>query len=117
MIGFLVKILLFALSFTFLLSWGYVKQQRQMEEMLEKLQKKAKRRIRKAFRKKEILTRKDIEALVQTTSISLFWSKKKLQVTDPSKLANQILTEMKENGELTLLRRKGFNEYQLTKGA
>ena len=42
---------------------------------------------------------------------------KKLQVTDPSKLANQILTEMKESGELTLLRRKGFNEYQLTKGA
>jgi len=117
MIGFLVKILLFALGFTFLLSWGYVKQQRQMEEMLEKLLKKSRRRVRKAFQEKETLTRKDIEALVQTTSVSLFWSKKKLQVTDPSKLANQILTEMKESGELTLLLRKGFNEYQLTKGA
>jgi hypothetical protein len=45
MIGFLGKVVLFGVTITFLLAWGYVKQQRKTEELLKLLYKKCEDQI------------------------------------------------------------------------
>ncbi|CAH2214762.1 conserved protein of unknown function [Tepidibacter aestuarii] len=98
MINVLFKILLVAVTFTFLLSWGYIKQQRKNEELLNKLYKKIENKIMNEFNKKEKLTVKDIENLIKGTKASLFWSKNKLTVTDPRLFIKNLIKDMLNKG-------------------
>ncbi|MCT4509337.1 MAG: hypothetical protein N4A48_11410 [Tepidibacter sp.] len=98
MVSFIFKIILVAITFTFLLSWGYIKQQRKNEELLNKLYKKIENKIMSEFNKKEKLTIKDIENLIKGTKASLFWSKNKITVTDPRLFIKNLIKDMLSKG-------------------
>ncbi|WFD10974.1 hypothetical protein [Tepidibacter hydrothermalis] len=98
MINIVFKILLVAVTFAFLLSWGYIKQQRKNEELLNNLYKKIENKVMNEFKKKEKLTIKDIENLIKGTKASLFWSKNKITVTDPRIFIKNLIKDMLSKG-------------------
>lgn len=98
MLGFISKILLLAITIAFIGSWGIVKQQRKTQELLDKLYKNAESKIIKAFRNQEVLSIKQIEDIVKGTKASLFWSKNKIQVTDPKLVAKDVVKKMIQKG-------------------
>lgn len=98
MMNFVFKILLVAVTFAFLLSWGYIKQQRKNEELLNNLYKKIQSKIMNEFEKKEKLSITDIENLIKGTKASLFWSKNKITVTDPRIFIKNIIKDMENEG-------------------
>ncbi len=98
MISFILKVLLFAITFTFLYAWGYVKQQRKTEELLNVLYKKAEAKILKALKKQESLTKTEIEKIIRGTKASLFWSKNKVQVVDAKLVTKNLITKMINEG-------------------
>ncbi|MEJ8554710.1 hypothetical protein [Tepidibacter sp. Z1-5] len=98
MMNFVFKILLVAVTFAFLLSWGYIKQQRKNEELLNNLYKKIENKVMNEFKKKEKLTIADIENLIKGTKASLFWSKNKITVTDPRVFIKNMIKDMMNKG-------------------
>ncbi len=113
MVTVLLEIILFAFAITFLMAWGYVKKQRQSEEMLNQLMYRSEKKVRKAFMKSSVQNWTDLFDAVQGTKASLFWSKSKAVVQDPTAILNQILTGMIEKGEIIEGRQK---TYQWVKG-
>lgn len=98
MMNFMFKILLVAVTFAFLLSWGYIKQQRKNEELLNNLYKKIQSKIMNEFERKEKLSITDIENLIKGTKASLFWSKNKITVTDPRVFIKNMIKDMENEG-------------------
>ncbi len=113
LIGFILKIFLFAITITFLLAWGYVKQQRKNEELLNKLYKKIENKIIEELKKREALTIKDMEAIIKGMKVSLFWSKNKVMVTEPKILIKNFLTQMMNKGLIVEEFSKGAKKYKL----
>ncbi|MCT4621814.1 MAG: hypothetical protein N4A62_20800 [Marinisporobacter sp.] len=98
MIGFIGKVVLFGVTIAFLLAWGYVKQQRKTEELLKLLYKKCEDQIVKELKKTETLTSKEIEKIIRGTKASLFWSKNKLQVTNPKIVMKHLILNLLNKG-------------------
>lgn len=107
------EIIIVAISFTFLLAWGYVKQQRQTQELLEQLYKKSEKKIIQQFTKEEILTVNEIELLIQDIKASLFWSKKKVQIQETKYIVKDIIKRLENNGSIIQLDEKGPKRYRL----
>jgi|SRR5690554_2378122 len=106
----LLKILSVAVCVTFLISWGYVKQQRKNQELLARLHKNIEAKILKEFSGKEVLTVQEIEDLLTGVTASLFWSTKKIKVTDPGVVANNVLEDLKHKGMIEMY---GHGQYKL----
>lgn len=113
MAKFIFSVLLFAIAFTLLLAWGYIKQQRKAQELLNNLYKKVEAKIIKELKKNEYLTKKEIMEIIKDTKASLFWSKNKIQVTDPKLVTNDILNKMLDKEIIEEVLNKGPKKYKL----
>ncbi|SHJ78241.1 hypothetical protein [Tepidibacter formicigenes] len=113
MISFILKVLLFAITITFLLAWGYIKQQRKNEELLNKLYKKIEGKIVTELKKRKELTIKDMEGIIKGTKVSLFWSKNKVMVTEPKILIKNLVVDMINKGLIVEVFNKGSKKYKL----
>lgn len=94
MLKIIFEILLFALAMTFLMSWGYVKKQKQSEELLNTLYRKCEIKICKEFKKNDVLSKSEIKEIIKDTKASLFWSKQKIHVTDPQIFIDVIIGDL-----------------------
>ncbi|WP_156099354.1 hypothetical protein [Caloranaerobacter azorensis] len=113
MISFILKVLLLAIAFTFIYAWGYVKQQKKNEELLNALYKKAEAKILKELRKRKFLTKKDIENLIKGTKASLFWSRSKVQVVDAKLVAKDLIMKMTNEGLIVEMSNSKPKKYKL----
>lgn len=102
------EILLVALAMTIVMSWGYVKKQRQSEELLNQLMVKSEHKVKKAFMRTPLLSYAELCECLKGTKASLFWSKNKAIVQEPEVLLDQILMEMVERGEIIEGRQKTY---------
>ena len=100
MFGFIVQVLLLAVTIAFLGAWGIVKQQRKTEELLNKIRSNSESKILKELQKNNKITLREIESLIKVVKSSLFWSKSKLKVNDPSLLARELIKCMIENDKI-----------------
>ncbi|MFZ5966144.1 MAG: hypothetical protein ACOYVK_03085 [Bacillota bacterium] len=117
MTSFILKVLLFAITITFLLAWGYVKQQRKNEELLNELYRKCENKIVKELQAQGTLTGKEIEEIIYGTKASLFWSKNRLQVTDAKIVMKNLMADMIRKGTLIEEVNKGSKKYKLMRCA
>lgn len=113
MLKIIFEVLLFALTLTFLMSWGYIKKQRQSEELLNNLYRKCEVKIRKEFGKTEILSKEEIKEIIKDTKSSLFWSKQKVQVTDPRIFIDVIIDDLINRKIITNEKGKNYRLYNL----
>lgn len=100
LLDFILKVLLAAISFTFLLSWGYVKQQRKSEELVQNLCVKIEKKILSELEKKPDISVQEIEEIVKGTKASLFWSRNKVQINEPKKFIKTYMDHMVKKGVL-----------------
>ncbi|MGB3366886.1 MAG: hypothetical protein WBA54_05330 [Acidaminobacteraceae bacterium] len=113
MLKIIFEVLLFAVSLTFLMSWGYIKKQRQSEELLNNLYKKCEVKICKEFKKNEVLSKNEIKEIIKGTKSSLFWSKKKIQVTDPKIFIDIIIDDLINRKIIVGAKGKTYRLYNL----
>ncbi|GAU76787.1 hypothetical protein [Fusibacter sp. 3D3] len=112
MLTILFEIILFAMAMTFLMAWGYVKKQRQSEELVGDLMQNCEKKVRKAFKKNDFLSYVELSEMIKGTKASLFWSKKKAVVNDPTGILDTILTEMMSKGLITEGKQKTYRWVQ-----
>ncbi len=105
----LFEIILFAVAFTLLMAWGYVKKQRQSEELVTRLMYSCEKKVLKAFKKNNLLSYVELAEVVKGTKASLFWSKNKAIVNDPSEILDKILADMMRKGLITEGRQKTYH--------
>lgn len=91
---YILYILMFALATVIIFSWGIIKEQNKSKDLMNQLYKKAETKIIKAFKKKQVLTRRDIENEVKNIKASLFYSKDKMVVQNSSKFTKNIINAM-----------------------
>jgi hypothetical protein len=113
MISFMLKAVLLAVTITFLLSWGYVKQQRKAEELYRTLGIKCEGKIIKKMKTKGSITVKEIEEIISGTKGTVIWSKNRLQVKDSKIVSKTILENMINRGVITKAIEKGPKRYCL----
>ena len=85
---------MFALATVIIFSWGIIKEQNKSKDLMNQLYKKAETKIIKAFKKKQVLTRRDIENEVKNIKASLFYSKDKMVVQNSSMFTKNIINAM-----------------------
>lgn len=110
------KILLLAFSLTFLYAWGYIKQQRKHQELINILIKKTEGKVLKEMENGGILTKKDIEKIIMGTKASLFWSKNKVQVNEPGIMADNVISHMLSKNIIMNVSEKGLAKYKIKQG-
>ncbi len=91
---YILYILMFALATVIIFSWGIIKEQNKSKDLMNQLYKKAETKIIKAFKKRQVLTRRDIENEVKNIKASLFYSKDKMVVQNSSKFTKNIINAM-----------------------
>ena len=109
MLSTLFYILLFATSTVIIYIWGMKKEQTKEKELMDKLYKKSEKIVIKSFKENKTLSRKDIENQLSNVKSSLFYSKQKLIIKDPSHLAKIIIGNLLKNGIIE----KNTNGYSL----
>lgn len=87
-------ILMFAFATVIIFTWGIIKEQNKSNDLMNQLYKKAETKVMKAFKKKSVLTRRDIENEVKNIKASLFYSKDKMVVQNSSMFAKNIINTM-----------------------
>lgn len=108
-----IAVLLVAAVFLFVLAWGYVKQQRRSQELISELKRKSQEKVLKEMKEKGPLTKKEIEAIITGTKASLFWSRKKVQVTDAKILSTNLIQEMVYSSLIRETMEKGTRRYEI----
>ena len=93
-------ILLFATSTIIIYIWGIKKEQNQEKELLDNLYKKSEKIVIKSFKENKTLSRKDIENELSNVKSSLFYTKQKLVIKDPSHLAKIIIGNLLTSGTI-----------------
>lgn len=94
----IVQILSVAFVVMFLYAWGYVKQQRQAEDLLKQLEIKAKKKILMALKKNGAMTKRELEGEVLNLKASLFFSKNKAIIKDPRTITETVINQLKDSG-------------------
>ena len=94
----ILEVLCVAVVIMFLYAWGYVKQQRQSVDLLRQLERKAKRKVITALRKKGTMTKKDIEREIANLRVSLFFSRNKAVVKDSKAMSKTIIQDLIDSG-------------------
>ncbi|MBQ0037942.1 MAG: hypothetical protein KBS74_04650 [Clostridiales bacterium] len=83
--------LAFVLLGAFLCLWGMKKSETQAHDLTQNLMHNCANRIIKYLKKHDTITLKDAATLIDGVTAGQFWSKKKLKVQDPKKLAKQVI--------------------------
>lgn len=104
-------ILLFAFATIIIYMWGLIKDQHKSKDLFKMLYIKGEKRILKAFKSKNCLSKKDIEIELLDLRSSLFYTKDKLVIKDPSHLTKILIGDMLKKGTII----KTTNGYSLNK--
>lgn len=97
---YLLYILLFALATVIIFSWGIIKEQNKSTDLMNQLYKKSESKIFKAFRNKDVLTKKDIENELKNIKASLFYSRDKMIIQNPSQFTKTIINNMLNSNKI-----------------
>ncbi len=102
-------ILLFAIATMIIYIWGLLKEQRKSIDLFEILYHKGEKKVLKAFKSKKSLSKKDIENELSNLKSSLFYTKDKLIIKDPTHLTKILIGNMLKKGIIV----KTTNGYSL----
>ena len=105
----LFYILLFAIATVIIYIWGMKKEQSKEKELLDNLYKKSEKIVIKSFKQNKTLSRKDIENELSNLKSSLFYTKDKLIIKDPTHLTKVLIGDMLKKGIIV----KTTNGYSL----
>lgn len=94
---YIVYILMFAVATVIVFSWGIIKEQNKSRDLMSQLYKKAENNVLKAFKRKDVLSRKDIENEVKNVKASLFYSRDKMVVQNPRSFTKSLINTMINN--------------------
>ena len=100
-------ILLFAFITVIISLWGLVKEKNKTNDLLNVLYDKAERKVIKELKINKSLSRKQIEKELINLRASLFYSKNKLIVQDPSHFTKIIIGRLLEK-EIIIKNSKGY---------
>lgn len=106
---YILYILLFAVSTIIIYTWGLLKEQHKSKDLLDLLYQKGEKSIIKAFKSNKCLSKSDIEKELLNLKSSLFYSRDKLIIKDPSHLAKILIGDMLKKGTII----KTTNGYSL----
>lgn len=104
------EILLFAISITILMSWGYIKKQKKGEMLIDKLVLNAEKKILKELNEKKTITKRQIENIIKDTKASLYWTKSRLQILEPKKISSYLINDLIEKN---IIKKEKKNKYSL----
>lgn len=105
----LFYILLFAVATVIIFTWGMVKEKNKSKDLFEILYRKAEKSVLKAFKNKNTLSKKDIENEILNIRASLFYSRDKLIINNPSHFSKVLIGNMLKDGIIV----KSVNGYTL----
>ena len=88
---------MFAAATVIVFSWGIIKEQNKSRDLMNQLYKKAENNVVKAFKRKDVLSRKDIENEVKNVRASLFYSRDKMVVQNPRSFTKSLINTMINN--------------------
>lgn len=91
-------ILLFAFVTVIISIWGLIREKNKTNDLLNILYNKAEKKIIKALKSNKSLSKKQIEKELLNLKASLFYSKNKLVVKDPSNFTVVIIGRLLEKG-------------------
>ena len=94
---YIIYILMFAAATVIVFSWGIIKEQNKSRDLMNQLYKKAENNVVKAFKRKDVLSRKDIENEVKNVKASLFYSRDKIVVQNPRSFTKSLINTMINN--------------------
>ena len=94
---YIIYILMFAAATVIVFSWGIIKEQNKSRDLMNQLYKKAENNVVKAFKRKDVLSRKDIENEVKNVKASLFYSRDKMVVENPRSFTKSLINTMINN--------------------
>ena len=94
---YIIYILMFAAATVIVFSWGIIKEQNKSRDLINQLYKKAENNVVKAFKRKDVLSRKDIENEVKNVKASLFYSRDKMVVQNPRSFTKSLINTMINN--------------------
>ena len=94
---YIIYILMFAAATVIVFSWGIIKEQNKSRDLMNQLYKKAENNVVKAFKRKDVLSRKDIENEVKNVKASLFYSRNKMVVQNPRSFTKSLINTMINN--------------------
>ena len=94
---YIIYILMFAAATVIVFSWGIIKEQNKSRDLMNQLYKKAENNVVKAFKRKDVLSRKDIENEVKNVRASLFYSRDKMVVQNPRSFTKSLINTMINN--------------------
>ena len=94
---YIIYILMFAAATVIVFSWGIIKEQNKSRDLMNQLYKKAENNVVKAFKRKDVLSRKDIENEVKNVKASLFYSRDKVVVQNPRSFTKSLINTMINN--------------------
>ena len=102
-------VLLFTIATMIIYTWGLLKEQRKSKDLFEILYSKGEKKGLKAFKTKNCLSKKDIENELSNLKSSLFYTKDKLIIKDPTHLTKVLIGNMLKKGIIV----KTVNGYSL----
>ena len=88
---------MFAVATVIVFSWGIIKEQNKSRDLMNQLYKKAENNVVKAFKRKDVLSRKDIENEVKNVKASLFYSRDKMVDQNPKSFTKSLINTMINN--------------------
>ena len=94
---YIIYILMFAAATVIVFSWGIIKEQNKSRDLMNQLYKKSENNVVKAFKRKDVLSRKDIENEVKNVKASLFYSRDKMVVQNPRSFTKSLINTMINN--------------------
>ena len=94
---YIIYILMFAAATVIVFSWGIIKEQNKSRDLMNQLYKKAENNVVKAFKRKDVLSRKDIENEVKNVKACLFYSRDKMVVQNPRSFTKSLINTMINN--------------------
>jgi hypothetical protein len=95
-------VLIIALAVAFLYAWGYVKQQRKTEKLLNKLYSKCANKVVKELKDQKQLSYAAIDDTIKDVKTSLFWTKTKVQVDNTHRVRQEVLKRLLNDSKLTI---------------
>ena len=94
---YIIYILMFAAATVIVFSWGIIKEQNKSRDLMNQLYKKAQNNVLKAFKQKDVLSRRDIENEVKNIKASLFYSRDKMIIQNPTSFTKSLINIMINN--------------------
>lgn len=107
----IIYILLFAIATVIISCYGIVKEKNKSKDLLSVLYAKSYKAIMNSFKKKDTLSRKDMENEIINLKASLFYSRDKLVIQNPSHMTTVMIGKMLNEGIIM----KTSNGYSLKK--